>query len=188
MSTLTRTQRKYDHRLRELVQTTGSVDVAVQRGVPRSTAYGWLNKAKAQTEIVTLDVFDKDLVKLQHEVITLRRRNARLIAVLRLLVTVLNVAGFSLARVRLPEESAKRQLLRAVEQARVHFPLRTVLGVIGMTHGRFHSWKQEACGLDDVLSCPKSSPQQLTAAEVSVVRDMVTSDEYRHVSTGTWLD
>ena len=65
MSTLTRTQRKYDHRLRELAQTTGSVDVAVQRGVPRSTAYGWLNKA--QTEIVTLDVFDKDAVKLDRK-------------------------------------------------------------------------------------------------------------------------
>jgi transposase InsO family protein len=183
MSTLTRTQRKYDHRLRELVQSTGSIDVAVQRGVPRSTAYGWLNKA--QTEIVTLDVFDKNVVKLQHEVVTLRRRNARLIAVLRLLVTVLKVTGFCLSRVRLPEESSKRQLLRAVEQARVHFPLRTVLRVIGLTHGRFHSWKQEACGLKDVLSCPKSSPQQLTAAEVSVVREMVTSDEYRHVPTGT---
>ena len=120
MSTLTRRQRRYDHRLRELVQSTGSIDVAVQRGVPRTTAYGWLNKA--QTEIVTLDVFDKDLVKLQHEVITLRRRNARLIAVLRLLVTVLKVTGFSMTRVRLPEKSAKRQLLRAVKQARDHFP------------------------------------------------------------------
>ena len=183
MSTLTRTQCKYDHRLRELVQTTGSIDVAVQRGVPRSTAYGWLNNA--QTEIVTLDVFDKDAVKLQHEVITLRRRNARLIAALRLLVTVLKVTGFSMSRVRLPEESAERQLLRAVEQTRVHFPLRTVLGVIGLTHGRFHSWMQEACGLNDVLSCPNSAPQQLTAAEVSVVREMITSDEYRHVPTGT---
>ena len=135
MSPLTRTQRKYDHRLRELVQTTGSIDVAVQRGVPRSTAYGWLNKA--QTEIVTLDVFDKDLVKLQHELITLRRRNARLIAVLRLLVTVLKVAGFSLSQARLPEESAKRQLLLAIEQARAHFTLRTVLRVIGLTPDDF---------------------------------------------------
>ena len=60
MSALTRTQRKYDHRLRELVQSTGSVDVAVRRGVPRSTAYGWLNKPS--TEVMTLDVLNKDMV------------------------------------------------------------------------------------------------------------------------------
>ena len=59
MSALTRTQRKYDHRLRELVQSTGSVDVAVRRGVPRSTAYGWRNKPS--TEVMTLDVLNKML-------------------------------------------------------------------------------------------------------------------------------
>jgi transposase InsO family protein len=54
-----------------------------------------------------------------------------------------------------------------------------------MTYGRFHAWNNEACGLDDLLSCPKSSPQQLTSAEVNTIREMVTSEEYRHVPTGT---
>jgi transposase InsO family protein len=38
-------------------------------------------------------------------------------------------------------------------------------------------------------SCPRSSPQQLTRAEVETIREMVTSEEYRHVPTGTlaWL-
>jgi putative transposase len=183
MSALTRTQRKYDHRLRELVQSTGSVDVAVRRGVPRSTAYGWRNKPS--TEVMTLDVLNKDMLKLQQEVVVLQRRNERLVSLLRLLVVARKVTGFSLTRVRLPDESAKQQLLRAIEQARAHFPLRSLLRVIGLTHGRFHSWKQEACDLEDAVSCPKSSPQQLTSAEVSVIREMVTSDEYRHVPTGT---
>jgi hypothetical protein len=42
MSTTTRKQRSYDHRLRELVQSTRDVNLAIQRGVPRSTAHGWL--------------------------------------------------------------------------------------------------------------------------------------------------
>ncbi len=36
-----------------------------------------------------------------------------------------------------------------------------------------------------MTSCPRSSPQQLTRAEVETIKEMVTSDEYRHVPTGT---
>ena len=63
---------------------------------------------------------DKDVAELQREVVLLRRRNVRLVALLRLVVTVMKVAGFSTARVRLPEESEKIRVLRAIERARGH--------------------------------------------------------------------
>jgi hypothetical protein len=51
---------------------------------------------------------------------------------------------------------------------------------------RYHGWnREEQCALDDRWSCPRSSPQQLTAAEVDVIRELVTSEDYRHVPTGT---
>lgn len=183
MSTATRTQRRYDHRLRQLVRSTGKVDLALESGVPRSTAYGWLSSACP--DVVTLDVLDRDLTQLQQEVVLLRRRNARLIALLRLVITVLKLTGSSLSRMRLPEEGAKSQVLRAIEQARQHFALRMVLRVIGLTQGRFHAWTREECGLDDLVSCPKASPHQLTSAELNTIREMVTSDKYRHIPTGT---
>jgi transposase InsO family protein len=34
-------------------------------------------------------------------------------------------------------------------------------------------------------SCPRTSPQQLTHAEVETIKELVTSDEYRHVPTAT---
>ena len=37
MTSTTRIQHRYDHRLRELVQSTSDVEYAIQRGVPRST-------------------------------------------------------------------------------------------------------------------------------------------------------
>ena len=37
-----RTQRRYDHRLRDLVRTTGDIELATRIGVPRSTARGRL--------------------------------------------------------------------------------------------------------------------------------------------------
>src|SRR5262245_37535948 len=45
-----RRQRRYDHRLRNLVQRTGDVTIATDLGVPRSTARGWLGKG--QTVVV----------------------------------------------------------------------------------------------------------------------------------------
>jgi transposase InsO family protein len=183
MTTITRKHRRYDHRLRELVRSTGNIDVAVRRGVPRSTAYGWLGKSHA--EVITLDVLETDARQLRREIVALRRRNARLIALLRLIVTVLKATGFSLSRIRVPEESAKRQLLRAIEQSRAHFKLHAVFRVIGLTYARYYAWNREECELDDSSSCPKSLPQQLTPKEVNTIREMALSDDYRHVPTGT---
>ena len=45
--------------------------------------------------------------------------------------------------------------------------------------------RQEECALDDQSSCPRTSPHRLTPAEVHIIREMVTSPEYRHVPTGT---
>jgi hypothetical protein len=166
------------------VQTTGDVDLGIRHGVPKSTARGWLTRTS--TEVVTLDVLELDTVRLQHEVLLLRRRIARLVSLLRLVVIVLKVSGISFARYRLPEGTTKLRLLRAIERSRSHLPLRTLLRVIGLSHARYHAWaREDECGLDDRPSCPKSSPQQLTQNEVSTIRDMVTSDEYRHVPTGT---
>jgi len=47
-------QQRYDHRLRELVQRTGNLTIATDRGVPESTARGWLRTAP--TVVVGLDV------------------------------------------------------------------------------------------------------------------------------------
>ena len=183
MPTTTRLQRKYDHRLRNLVQTTGDLKLAIRHGVPPSTARGW--RTKTTTEVVSLDVVELDTVGLQHEVIRLRRRITRLVSLLRIVVIVLKVSGISFNRVRLPEGTVKLQLLLAIERSRSHLPLRTVLRVIGLSQTRYHNWvRNDRCGLDDRPSCPRSSPQQLTPTEVHTIRDMVTSDEYRHVSTG----
>ena len=148
MPTTTRLQRRYDHRLRNLVQTTGDLELAIRHGVPRSTARGW--RTKTTTEVVSLDVLELDTIRLQHEVIRLRRRIARLVSLLRLVLIVLKVSGISFARVRLSEGTAKLQLLRAIERSRAHLPLRTVLRVIDLSHARYHDWiRNDRCGLDD---------------------------------------
>jgi hypothetical protein len=158
MTSTVRTQRRYDHRLRELVCKTKSVDVALCHGVPRSTARGWLSATA--TPIVTLKGTDQDVRGLRQEVIALRLRVDRLVALLRLMTLLLKLSGFSFARVRLPDGAAKTRLLQAIDRSRSHFTLRVVLRIAGLSRTRYHVWRSETpCHLNDRPSCPRSSPQ-----------------------------
>ena len=128
MATATRTQRRYDHRLRNLVRTTRDIYCAVQRGVPRSTARGWLTKPDAP--VVIVDAVDMDASQLQREVLQLRRRIQKLTALLRVLLVVFRISGYSLNQLRLPEGGNKRSLLQAIERSRSALPLRSLLRVV----------------------------------------------------------
>ena len=184
MATTTRTQRRCDHRLREHVRITRDIDCAVQRGVPRSTARGWLKDPGAP--VVSWDALSMDATQLQREIVRLRRRAQKLTALLRVLLVVFRISGYSLNQTRLPDGSDKRSLLQAIERSRSALPLRSVLRVVRLSQSRYYAWnRQEECALDDRSSCPRLSPQQLTAIEVGVIQELVTSDEYRHVPTGT---
>ena len=137
-------------------------------------------------EVVTIDVADMNTLQLQQEVLALRERIGRLVALLRLVMVLLKIAGFSLANVRIREQAEKHKLLRAIERARPVLPLRIVLNVLRLSHARYHSWKrEEECDLEDMPSCPRVSPHQLTTAEIATIKEMVISEEYRHVPTGT---
>ena len=125
MISATRTQRRYDHRLRDLVQTTGDIAHATHLGVPRSTARGWL--ASTHAEVVTAQVLDMDVLALQEEVLELRKHTDKLRALLRIFIVLLRISGFSLARTRLPDGDMKASLLRAIDRSRSVLPLRAVL-------------------------------------------------------------
>ena len=184
MIATTRAQNKYDHLLREHVRSTGDINHAIRLGVPRSTARGWVKAAPA--EVITLDVVDMDNLRLQEMVLRLQSRLDWVIAILRLFVVVLKTSDVSLSSVRFPEGTAKRMLLRTIKRSSCVLPLKVALRVIGLSHSRYHAWKQEEeCDLDDMLCCPRRSSQQLTLTEVSTIKEMVTSEEYRHVPTGT---
>ena len=98
MATASRPQRRYDHRLRELVQRTGDLTIATDLGVPRSTARGWLGAAP--TVVVTLDVADLTEPELRQEILKLRRRVEKLAALLRLALTLLHTSEFRLSGYR----------------------------------------------------------------------------------------
>jgi putative transposase len=135
--------------------------------------------------VISLDVTTMSESALQQGVIELRARNAKLIALLRLVVVLLRVCDVTLARRRISDGNKKRRILWSVERSRATVPLRTALRLLGLSASRYHSWRRdEECTLDDVSSCPQSRPSQLTTEERAAIKEMVCSKEYRHVPTG----
>src|SRR5262245_61164715 len=185
MKTASRSQRRYDHRLRDVVRRTGDLTIATDLGVPRSTARGWL--AAAPRVVISVDVADLTDAELRHEILKLRRRVEKLAALLRLALALLQTSGFRLSSARLPEGEAKLRILRAVDRAGECMPLRVVLRFMHLSPSRFQVWRrrQTTCALDDRSSCPRMAPHQLTRAEIDAIRDVVTAPVYRHVPTGT---
>ena len=109
MTTASRPQQRYDHRLRDLVQRAGDLTIATQLGVPRSTARGWLRVT--QTIVVSVEVADLTEQELRHEILKLRRRVEKLAALLRLALALLHTSGFTLSGERLPDgDCAYREL------------------------------------------------------------------------------
>jgi putative transposase len=166
MTTKGRLQRRYDHRLRDLVHGTGDVTIATDLGVPRSTARGWLRKAPKV--VASLDVTNLKTSELQQEILELRRRVRKLTALLHLAVALLRSSRFALTHERLPDRRDKIRILRAMDRAREFVPLGALLRFLRLSPSRFHAWRrlEHACTLDDQSSCPHTSPHRLTPREV----------------------
>jgi transposase InsO family protein len=176
-----RRTRFYDHRLIDAVQRTRDASIATRQGVPRSTAAGWLRQGPRRIS----GTDDRDWLALHRRLAKLERRCKRLAAMLRLFVVLFRVVKPDLSRVRFVGLD-KARLLRAVERTRSVLGLRRGLSILGLSLSRFHAWARlgQGCQLDDQPSCPVSTPQRLTPAEVMTMRRVATSEEYRHVPTG----
>ncbi len=174
MIATTRKQKKYDHRLKDVVRASGRTDLARQHGVPESTARRWVSSQRP------------DVVELQQQLAALEKKTRRPQAIARCALARVTATNANLDHTRIPDGESKQRLMTSIERARSGLPLRKVLKIVGLSASRYHAWKRsQDCELDDTPSCPRLNSQQLTANEVATIKEMVTSEEYRHVPTGT---
>ena len=176
-------RRQYDPRLRTLVHETRNPALVQHLEIPRTTVSHWLRSPPPTP--IGVEMLDQEKAALLDENARLRAQLERLRALVRLLVATLRALGATLTETRLPEGQAKERILRAIDRSKGALPLKRALAVLGLTPGRYRAWKRRAstCSLDDLPSCPRSKPTQLTPAEQTSMREMVHADEYLHLST-----
>jgi hypothetical protein len=113
--------------------------------------------------------------ELQAEVLALRCRTRFLLAIVRLAFLLVRLSGFRLDSQRVPDGQTKRSILSAIASAQKAIPLAVALRVLRLPPARFHI-------LDDRSSCPRTTPAQLTAAEIATIGGMVQDASFRHMS------
>ena len=179
-------RRAYDHRLRQHLSHAGPIAASARHfRIPRSTLASW--KSRGPRPVVTLEPFNQDRAQLVATITQLERRTQILGAIVRLLLALVRVSGFRLAGERLPEGTAKADVLRAISGAQSALPLAQILRVLHLPPSRFHAWRRAAvvCGLDDRSPCPRTLSSKLAAAEVAIIKDMVLDSQLRHMPLGT---
>ena len=178
-------RRVYDPRVRHLICATGNPGLFPNQNIPKSTIRGWVRGDFRPA--VGVELMSQTEADLHAENAKLRRRVRVLQTIMCLLLVLVRVTGCRLDGERLPDGAAKRRLLHAIEKARNVVALASVLKVVGLSNARYHTWnrRDKACELTDRSSCPMKSPNQLTRAELESIRELATSDEYRHMPTST---
>ncbi len=178
-------RRAYDHRLREQVCQAGVQSLGRDLRIPRSTVALW--RRRGLRPVVSTDDQHLDRAQLLAKIAKLERRGRILAAVVRLLLAILRVSRFKLDEERFPDGADKAAILRSIDGAQPALPLATILRIVRLPSSRYHAWRRagKTCGLQDRSSCPRTTPGQLTPAEVAAIRDMVLAPEYRHMPMRT---
>ncbi|MCB9658214.1 MAG: DDE-type integrase/transposase/recombinase [Sandaracinaceae bacterium] len=135
--------------------------------------------------VVALHDEDRLVVDLHVALAQAQAANAKLRAIIRLLLALVAVLGGRLHDRRVPEAHHKRRLLAAVRHTSPALGRPAALRILGLTPERVRNWERRslACTLDDAPSCPKHSPHQLTREERGTIRRYAKDLALRHLST-----
>ncbi len=176
------TRRTYDHRVREAIFESGDRNLFPNLEIPRSTIRSWVHRGVP--DVVSCDSAVRDRADLIAEIRQYQQRTVLLGAIVGLLIAMLRVSKVRLDYERLPDGNSKKTLLRAIERAGKVLPLNAALRIARLSSSRYHSWcrAEAGCDLDDQSSCPRVVPTRLTPSEVEAMREMVESEEHRHMS------
>ncbi|MEZ4744367.1 MAG: hypothetical protein R3B45_18265 [Bdellovibrionota bacterium] len=171
----------YDHRLKELAfASTDPYQLIKGFGVPVSTAAAWTkNKPRKVVTCENLDVSKTELIK---DINKLQLECKQLTALLELYKSINDIFGFSIKWQRLPSAADKELVLKMIKKTASITGLKKSLATISLSSSRYHSWVKRdlSCNLNDYKTCPKFNPMKLTAAELTKMKDFVTSADYAH--------
>ncbi len=133
-----RAYRRYDHRLRNMVAGSGSIDNFLDLGIPKSTLKSWIKAGpKKYFSIKEFDISDADPVK---ENIRLKKSLGEENTKNNLIFKTIRIFGFQVQYKRLPKPESKKSIINIVSEASKKIPLKICLGVIGLSSARYFNW------------------------------------------------
>lgn len=177
--------RRYDHRLRNAVVKSGSVNSFAHLNIPKSTKRDWLRKGFVS--VVSAPEFDLSNDELLFEIDRLKRELAEATAKSDLITTTMNTLGFQLQFKRVPSAEMKSKIIHAIKNASARIGLEASLELVKLSKARFSAWltRQKRCSLEDRQTCGRLSPTRLLNREVSKIKEMIVDPAFRHFSVAS---
>ncbi len=185
----TKSYRRYDPRLKNLVAESGDIKRFLDLGIPPSTLRQWIHNGIQ--DFFTLPELQLSTSLLIGENLELKSRLKTVLAEQDLVTKTIKIFGFQIQYKRLPSSEAKGEIMEAIKSAAIMISLQKCLDAIGLSAARYHHWlkRQINCQLSDQSSCPRVSPSQLTSKETNKIKELYLSTDLAHFSMTSlsWL-
>tara|TARA_R110002072_G_scaffold276051_1_gene437273 strand:+ start:1155 stop:2426 length:1272 start_codon:yes stop_codon:yes gene_type:complete len=184
MSTRSTRYRVHDPELRRLVSQTKNIDIAIRRGVPRTTAIYWANSAKENTKVKSCAevLLEEEIKKLNKELEKQRAKNMFLRDIAQYMPQIKNTKR------RVPTR-IKKFIINKIEEYKKYATVAELLRLSCLHYSTYSRWRSDLIGCEVTNNglCGKRKPNQLTGDEAVQILKLSVSKKYQHYSlTALW--
>ena len=175
--------KKYDDEIKKAVMVSGDLKLAVELGVPKSTAHYWINNAKRKERLSSQDlqsVYERKIKELEAQLRWEKDRMDFLKSVGE------KVYLLKKKRVKLNYQTRKFVVNR-IRDFLGKFQLKELLTLIGLSESRYRRWLSEIkiCCITKKSECAKRRPGELTGDEIAEILKVAKSKKFSHYPDST---
>ncbi len=144
--------------------------------IPRTTALYWIKKS-TDLEKHSGEMVESERVRKLHQEVERQRY------LLELVSRVRSIFPYGFATDKTVSRPKRKQIVQAIQIAAEFNRIRDCLSLIGLSKKIYSQWLSEffLCQSDDG-HCDQRKPHQLTADEIKIMKRLVTSKKYSHIS------
>lgn len=184
MSTRSSGYKVHDPELRRLVSQTKNIDIAVKRGVPRTTAIYWAQSAKENIKAKSCAevLLEEEITKLNKELEKERAKNLFLRDIAQYLPKLKD------GKRRVPTR-IKKFIINKIEEYKKYATVAELLRLSSLHYTTYSRWKSDLVGCEFTNKglCSKRKVNQLTGDEAVQILKLSVSKKYQHYSlTALW--
>ncbi len=169
----------HDPVLRNAVAQTGNIQLAIKKGVPRTTAIYWSKKSKINNLGSSESQVLNEEIKSLNQLLDIERLKLEFISSLAEYIPLIKSSKKSISNI------VKRRILKTIKKYREFILLGKLLSLIGLGASIFHKWQAaiKKCDRSKIFECAKRKANQLTGDEVIKILNLGASKKYAHFST-----
>jgi putative transposase len=160
------------------------LELALNNGVPRTTAIYWINNSKNIKEGLRKEqAYLEDEINKLNSKLVIERAKVQFISSLAQYLPVIKNGRKRIAK------SIKSKVLKKIEEYKKYCQVSELLSLIGLHISRYYKWRSESqiCEKTKKRECAVRRMNQLTGDEISRIIKLVSSKKYQHFSlTALW--